>query len=67
MYDMTWVAGTPPKPNVLTVRVPDALLETLRRLAEEQKRSLSDVVRLLLEGAVGPHRDGERHGASTIR
>lgn len=37
---------------VLTLRMPDDLLKTLREMAEKDRRSLSDYVRIVLEDHV---------------
>jgi predicted DNA-binding protein len=40
------------KKRTLGVRVPDAVLERLSKLAQKQRRTLSDYVRLVLEDHV---------------
>lgn len=51
--------GQKPMKKMLGVRLPDALLAELAKAAEEERRKVSDYVRLLLEDALAARKGGK--------
>ena len=45
--------------KMLGIRIPDALLAELAKAAEEERRKVSDFVRLLLEDALSARKGGK--------
>ena len=53
------VKGAERRDARITVRIPSSLLEAIEREAEEQRRSVADVVMLILSDALTKRRKGK--------